>query len=139
MEVNNPAGFWIRFFAGLIDGIILGIGVLILGAVLGFGGDGIASDVLSTIINWSYLVIVPVLWYGYTIGKKAVGVRVVKNDSSDVTWGTMILREVVGGLLYGISFGILAIVSAFMVGLRKDKRAIHDLIAGTYVTYHKPE
>ena len=37
----------------------------------------------------------------------------------------------------GITFGIAAIVSGFMVGIRQDKRAIHDLIAGTYVTYEK--
>ncbi len=35
-------------------------------------------------------------------------------------------------------FGIAAIVSAFMVGLREDKRSIHDFVAGTYVTYAEP-
>jgi uncharacterized RDD family membrane protein YckC len=44
----------------------------------------------------------------------------------------------VAAIVYGITLGIAVIVSAFMIGLRKDKRAIHDFIAGTYVTYEKP-
>ena len=47
----------------------------------------------------------------------------------------MILRVLVGALIYGVTFGIGVIVSAFMVGMREDKRSIHDFVAGTYVTY----
>jgi uncharacterized RDD family membrane protein YckC len=48
------------------------------------------------------------------------------------------MRVIVASLVYGITLGIGAIVSAFMIGLRKDKRSLHDFIAGTYVTYQKP-
>lgn len=47
----------------------------------------------------------------------------------------MLLRMIVAAIIYGVTLGIAAIVSAFMVGIREDKRSIHDLIAGTYVTY----
>lgn len=43
------------------------------------------------------------------------------------------MRTIIGGIIYWITFGIGTIVSLFMVLLREDKRAIHDLIAGTYV------
>ena len=52
--------------------------------------------------------------------------------------GDMLMRVVVAGLIYAVTLGIAAIVSAFMVGLREDKRSLHDLIAGTYVTYNAP-
>lgn len=48
---------------------------------------------------------------------------------------TMLIRTIVGNLIYLLSFGICFIISAFMVGMREDNRSIHDLIAGTYVTY----
>lgn len=87
----------------------------------------------------AYYVLIPIFWYGYTVGKRFCGIRIVKLNGDDVTLGTMLLREVLGAIIYSITFGIAAIVSAFMVGLREDKRSIHDLIAGTYVTYSLPE
>ncbi|WP_017185499.1 RDD family protein, partial [Alkalibacillus haloalkaliphilus] len=52
----------------------------------------------------------------------------------DVTLTNTLLREVVGFHLVGIvTFGVSWIVSIFMVIFREDKRAIHDLIGGTYV------
>ncbi|CFJ41051.1 RDD family [Mycobacterium tuberculosis] len=60
-------------------------------------------------------------------------------DGSQVGIGTMLLRVFVGMyLVYGITLGIGAIVSAIMVAAREDKRSIHDLIAGTYVTSNNP-
>jgi uncharacterized RDD family membrane protein YckC len=48
------------------------------------------------------------------------------------------LREWVGKfLLPFITFGITTIISIFMVIFRKDKRAIHDFLAGTYVSFQK--
>lgn len=50
----------------------------------------------------------------------------------------MVKRDLIAGLLYGLTLGIGVIVSAFMVGLREDKRALHDFIGGTYVTHNPP-
>jgi uncharacterized RDD family membrane protein YckC len=47
----------------------------------------------------------------------------------------MLLRTLVSGIFYALTIGIGAIVSAFMVGIREDKRAIHDFIAGTEVVH----
>ena len=50
----------------------------------------------------------------------------------------MLLRVLVAGIVYGLTLGIALIVSVFMVVFRKDKRSLHDMMAGTYVTYSKP-
>lgn len=84
------------------------------------------------------MLIVPILWFGYTVGKRIMGIRIVRVDGKKLGIGTMLLRYLVAALVYAITFGIGFIVSAFMVGMRKDHRAIHDFIAGTYVTSNKP-
>ncbi len=135
----NPAGFWVRFIALFIDGIILSIVAGILNAALGLDVDVTEGERgVHGIIELLYAIIVPALWAGYTIGKKAMGIRIVKMDGSNVTFLTMLMRYLVGGIVYALTLGIGVIISAFMVGMRSDKRAIHDFIAGTYVTRTRP-
>ena len=130
----NPAGFWIRVGAGLLDGIIIGIPLAIISSLL-YG----ESDTWFTTIGQNfYTFILPILWAGYTIGKRIVGVRIVKVDGSSVDVWTMVKRVIIAGIVYGITLGIGLIVSCFMVGLREDKRSLHDFIAGTYVTHDSP-
>ncbi|NAZ10137.1 hypothetical protein GT022_15405 [Agaribacter marinus] len=66
------------------------------------------------------------------------GNRIVRIDGRKIGIGTMILRNIVAGIIYILTFGIGLIVSAFMVGVREDRRAIHDFIAQTYVTTNPP-
>ncbi|MBB6451165.1 putative RDD family membrane protein YckC [Geomicrobium halophilum] len=136
--MSNHAGFWIRLGGVILDGIM--IGAVIFAVIFIFGLDTANPFVQfgESIITILYYLLVPVLWYGYTLGKRVVGVRIVKTNGANVTIGTMLLRHIVGGLVYSITLGIGVIVSAFMVGLREDKRAIHDFIAGTYVTHNQP-
>jgi uncharacterized RDD family membrane protein YckC len=128
--VDNPVGFWARFGAILLDGLIIGIPLSIISYLIVGNVDG---DIYTGLIEFLYYLVVPVLWSGYTIGKKILGIRIVKLDGSPPTFGTMLVRVLVGGLIYAFTLGIAVIVSAFMIGLRQDKRAIHDFIAGTYV------
>ncbi|WP_066174385.1 RDD family protein [Bacillus marinisedimentorum] len=135
----NPAGFWVRFIALIIDGIILSIAAEILNAALGLDVNVTEGERgVHGIIELLYAIIVPAIWAGYTIGKKATGIRIVKMDGSNVTFLTMLMRYLVGGIVYALTLGIGVIVSAFMIGMRSDKRAIHDFIAGTYVTRNSP-
>jgi uncharacterized RDD family membrane protein YckC len=131
--MQREAGFWIRCGAALLDGIIIGIPLIILTFLLS-GGEIRAyyTDAISTM----YALLVPVVWNGYTVGKKICGIKIRKvDDFLPPTIWTMIKRNIICGLVYGLTFGIAIIVSAFMVGLRKDKRSLHDLIAGTEVAY----
>jgi len=67
-----------------------------------------------------------------------MGIRIAKVSGERLSLGTMFLRHAVGGLLCGITFGITGLISALMVRLRRDKRALHDFLAGTYVTHDPP-
>ncbi|AZV59505.1 RDD family protein [Peribacillus frigoritolerans] len=133
--MSDSVGFWKRLFAGVLDGIIVSAPLAIIFGVI--TGDW-ENENFSTLFNFLYMVIVPILWYGYTVGKRIVGIRIVRMDGKKLGIGTMLLRYLVAALVYAITLGIGVIVSAFMVGIRKDHRSIHDFIAGTYVTSNKP-
>ncbi|MEF2965373.1 RDD family protein [Paenibacillus sp. M1] len=127
------AGFWIRLGASLLDGIIVGIPLAILSYIFTGNSD---DNVVTNLISFLYTLLLPVMWEGYTIGKRICGVKIRKvSDHSPPGIGTMLMRNVVAGLIYTFTFGIALIVSAFMVGLREDKRSIHDFIAGTEVVH----
>ena len=133
--MTNPAGFWVRLLANILDGLIISLPLSIIFYFLtGNWEDENFSSLLITL----YSIIVPISWYGYTVGKRIMNIRIVKVDGSKLGIGAMLMRVVVATLIYIVTLGIAAVVSAFMVGLRQDKRGIHDLIAGTYVTYNAP-
>lgn len=114
---GNAVGFWRRLGASLLDGIIIGIPLAILTYLLTGETKG---NLFTNLVSILYTLLLPVFWYGYTVGKKIVGVRIVKVNGESVGFGTMLLRVIVGiWLIYGITFGIGAIVSAIMVASGK--------------------
>ncbi|MED3708633.1 RDD family protein [Peribacillus frigoritolerans] len=133
--MSDSVGFWKRLLAGVLDGIIVSAPLAIIFGVI--TGDW-ENENFSTLFNFLYMVIVPILWYGYTVGKRIMGIRIVRMDGKKLGIGTMLLRYLVAALVYAITLGIGFIVSAFMVSIRKDHRSIHDFIAGTYVTSNEP-
>ncbi|MFD2706633.1 RDD family protein [Salibacterium lacus] len=133
MDMDERAGFWIRLGAILLDSLILGA-VFSMMTWLIYGEFYREAWNITDLFSLLYLVLVPVFWHGYVIGKWLVGIRIVKDSGEDVTLITMVMREIVAWLIYVFTIGIGLIVSAFMVGLREDRKAIHDFIAGTYVT-----
>ncbi|MCM3091024.1 MULTISPECIES: RDD family protein [unclassified Cytobacillus] len=135
MKKQN-AGFGIRFAADLIDNLILTIPI---STVFFF----ITGDLtFNWMMGWTwptiytiYLTFIPLVWSGYIIGKRIFKIKVCRMDEEGLTLKTMVLREMIGKfLLANVTFGITTLVSIFMVIFREDKRAIHDLIAGTYVS-----
>ena len=127
----EPAGFWIRLAANIIDSLLVGIPLAIISLLLGLADDNIAINAISVM----YGLLLPVVWSGYTVGKKIVGIKIKKVDGSDLGIWAMFMRVVVAGIVFGVTLGIGVLVSAFMVGLRQDKRGLHDFMAGTQVVY----
>ncbi|MED3727669.1 RDD family protein [Priestia filamentosa] len=136
-DVIKPAGFWIRFLGNLLDGVIVSIPLTLIVFLL--TGEFNENDPVISILGVIYTVAVPILWSGYTIGKRIVGVRIVKVNGKKLGIGAMLLRVLVAGIVYSLTLGIALIVSLFMVVFRQDKRSLHDLMAGTYVTYAQPD
>lgn len=125
----------IRLGATLLDAILIGIAIAIVSYIItGDTDNGLVRDML----RFLYGLLVPILWGGYTVGKRICGIKIRKvDDYTPPGLGTMLLRNLVAGVVYTLTLGIGLIISAFMVGLREDRRAIHDFIAGTEVVYDK--
>lgn len=112
--VNNPAGFWIRFGANLLDGLLFSaIGWL---GFLFFAPNSNYSDAISTSMQQVYLLLVPILWYGYTIGKKMCHIRILRMDGKNVTFWTMVKRNIIAGLVYSLPLLVPFVLLFSMVG-----------------------
>lgn len=132
------AGFWVRYVANIIDGLVLMIPLIAIDLVLFFlAGNNITFKILvyflNYLITWTYFV---GMTYAYqaTLGKMAVGVKVVSDKSDHLTVGQLILRETLGKI---ISL-IILYVGFMMAGFTERKQALHDKMAKTVVVYKDP-
>ncbi|PFA20030.1 hypothetical protein CN373_15450 [Bacillus cereus] len=130
MYEREPAGFWRRFVAGIVDGLLFSP-IYAIFLILKVSESNI--ETITNSLQFLYFLIVPVIWSGFTVGKKVLGAQIIRIDGKKVTLWTTFKRHVLAGIVYVLTLGIGFIVSAFMVGLREDKRSIHDFIAGTQV------
>ena len=130
-----PGGFWARVAAYIIDGIVLTVLGIAVYPLTGesplrcFDTDSslVFADVLVIVIQLLYTPILISLW-STTIGKRALNLYVLRSDGSRCGFWQAFgrtLASTLSALLFGIGF--------LMVALRQDKRALHDLIAGTAV------
>lgn len=135
-------GFWIRFVAKVIDGILLGIvGFAIQAAIAALvegSGEELTPAVLAVTIGATFaqliLRMVYVTWfvgkYGATPGKMACGLKIVRADGSKVGY----LRAF-GRFFAEMLSALIIYIGYIMAGFDDEKRALHDHICDTRVVY----
>ena len=147
------ASWWSRVGAQIIDGIIVGVGALVLflpiGAALGagFAADsdaGVGAAVLGLML-WVVCVALVALLYaptlmartnGKTLGRMVTNIRVVRVSGQPITFGFAMLREVAVkalgfGIAGSITFGIANLLDLLWPLWDEENRALHDLIVQT--------
>ena len=137
----RPAGFWIRAVALAIDGVVLSLVDRSLGLVARrFWGAGVEESAMLHSMTFTFTLLFAALYVtllhagtGQTIGKLLVRAHVVLVDGEPVPVGASLLRF----FGYFVSCATLGF-GYLMAGLRRDKRALHDLIAGTRVERRLP-
>jgi len=145
-------GFWIRFVAYFLDSLIIAVPMWILIAIFaggmfaGFSGSatdeeqvaaaaaagfGVFVIILLAFVGvWLYEALMTSSERGATLGKRALGLRVVKSDGTRLTFGRATGRFFAKVFITGIiPFGI----GYIMAGFTDRKRALHDMIADTVV------
>jgi uncharacterized RDD family membrane protein YckC len=129
----HPAGFWIRAGAVLIDVVL----VMAAEAAFAFVMWMLTEDRLAAAASRAFRFLASPCYFvflhwarGQTIGKMAFHVRVVSLDGGPLSFGQSALRHL-GSWLSAVILGIGYLLAAF----RADKRALHDLIAGTRVEH----
>jgi uncharacterized RDD family membrane protein YckC len=127
----HPAGFWIRAGAILIDVVL----VMVAEVAFGFFLWAVADDRLAAAASRAFRVLASPCYFvflhwarGQTLGKMAFRIRVVMMNGTPLPFGLSVLRHL-GSWLSAAILGIGYLLAAF----RADKRALHDLIAGTRV------
>lgn len=133
----TPAGFGVRILAQLLD-ILIRFGItaviFIVLSLLGGMGVGIAL-ILTFLLEWFYPVFFEVTRQGRTPGKKWMGIRVVNDDGTPITFGPSLLRN----LLRVVDFLPMLYLTGIIASLcnRQFKR-LGDLAAGSMVIYEAP-
>ncbi len=163
MNEIQYAGFWIRFIASLLDTFFLAlpVGVVIYflsnGAwfdlsayqqnlIYAMNGDAQAalSHQVQTSFSWEMVFEISVLvvtiifwrrWRGATPGKKLVKIKIVDAKTFGSITNVQAITRSLGYIVSILPF----LFGFFMIAFRKDKRALHDLLAGTVVIYDEDE
>ncbi len=124
-----PGGFWLRAGGYFIDAVALAF----VGGILAAPFPRALKGPLVLLAEAAYFVAVPVLTRGRTLGKLAAGVTIVRADGEELDYSTMLLR-VLGYALCGLTLGL----GFLSVPFTKQKRGLHDFIAGTRVIQTEP-
>ncbi len=135
------AGFWMRLWAFLLDGLIVFSinGILIYPLIhwQGLQEETLwiftISGVLTTIVTFLYFILTT-KFLSQTLGKRVFGLKVIAIGDK-LSWPTVIFREGIGRFILQSFFfmQLLYLVVAFS----KEKQGIHDMIADTYVIHEE--
>jgi uncharacterized RDD family membrane protein YckC len=138
------AGRGARFGAAMLDGLI-GVSMVFAPFLLGAmtsGGLGPTADAdLARVIGvglaqigfavWCWLTVSHVKRSGQTLGKKAVGIKVVRTDGAPASLGRIFwLRNVINGLI-GI-IPLYALIDHVFI-FSESRQCLHDKLADTIV------
>ena len=121
----QPAGFWIRFFARLIDELFV---TLLFGFLISIIGMNDISAFILIILNFSYFAIMTKT-RGQTLGKMALGIQVVDSHGHIPRLGTVLVREIPCKILSALPLYL----GYAWTGWDINKRAWHDHLAKTFV------
>jgi uncharacterized RDD family membrane protein YckC len=138
MEVKY-AGFWMRFWAYLLDLLVIGSlnGIVIypifraLDLSLNKANMFAPVSIVTAIIFYVYFVLMT-RFFGQTLGKMVFGLRVISLQDQKLSWGAIIFREWIGRFISGT-----IIILYVVVGFLPKKQGIHDLFADTTVIHER--
>jgi len=122
-----------RALAWLID-LMARFGVLALMSPLLMALGGLGQGLylgLMFLMFWGYPIVLEV-WFGQTLGKRALGLRVVARDGAPLGWMPAIVRNLlrtVDMLPFGYALGLLACLCD------AHGRRLGDLVAGSLVVH----
>lgn len=145
----NYGGFWIRFLAKFIDGLVMGVAYMAVQFILSmlFMGSSYmdperAGEVdavfflvlgIGMIIQFSVPIVYNTLFvgkYAATPGKMAVGLIVVTSDMGRVTYARALARA-----FAEILSQIILYIGYIIAGFDEQKRTLHDHICDTRVVH----
>jgi uncharacterized RDD family membrane protein YckC len=133
------AGFWMRFWAYLLDLLVIGSlnGIVVypifraLNLSLNDANMFAPVSIVTAIIFYAYFVLMT-RFFGQTLGKMVFGLRVISLNEQSLSWGAIMFREWIGRFISGT-----IIILYVVVGFLPKKQGIHDLFADTTVIHER--
>lgn len=134
------SGWWPRVAAWLIDGLIIFAGVGLGAVLLGYPVLGEETSAqyfkalgVEALVALLYLVPIMTATNGRTLGKLALGIRVVRTNRKAVGPSIALLREVMAKTVGLSLIPLLFIVDYLWPLWDRENRALHDMLAKTRV------
>jgi len=138
-------GFWIRFVAALIDGVLVSIVIwpvsLMIGVLIGVAGvavrmpgigvhlvNGIVGFAFSICGNWIYEAAMESSSWQATVGKMVLGLKVIDLEGHRISFARASGRH-----FAKLISAMILLIGYIMAGFNARKQALHDMIAGTLV------
>ena len=144
------AGFWLRFVAAIIDGLLVGIVAWPISAMMalmiGFAGmavrmPGVGIHLVRFIVigafflfaGWIYEATMESSSRQATLGKMALGLKVTDEAGNRISFARASARffsKLISRAIFCVGY--------LMAGFTARKQALHDMIAGTLVVRTQP-
>ena len=151
------AGFWKRAAAWFIDSLVIAMGTSLIRPIIGpflinaqtaqklqqmqdktipfdphvfaeILPAGVVILTLSIVLPWLYFALMESSSKQATLGKMALGIKVVGLDGNRISFG-----RAFGRTLSKIVSRLILTIGYYMAGATRRKQALHDKMAGTYV------
>ncbi len=124
------AGRLPRFGAFVIDAVIVSGIIVVLGAVgvINLGEPSSTDQLLEAVITFGYYIVLTAA-FGATLGKMALGMKVVDEGGQKAGVFKVLIRETIGRVVSGIIL-FLGFIWILFDGKRQGW---HDKISGTFV------
>jgi uncharacterized RDD family membrane protein YckC len=140
------AGFWLRFAAVIIDGILLGVVGFVVNFAIGLErpmfaarpGMGnpafnigliLSGTAVGIVLEWLYYALMETSKFQGTLGKMALGLIVTDLNGQPINFGRATGRNF--GKLISRYFTLY--IGFMMAGWTQQKQALHDMMAGCLV------
>ena len=131
------AGFWMRFWAYLLDLIVVGsIERLLVKPVFRWLDISITEfnmfapiSIASALIFYLYFVLMT-KYFNQTLGKMVFGIKVIDLKGDNLSWGTILFREWIGRFI-----SATVVVGYIIVAFLPKKQGLHDLFTDTSVIH----
>ncbi|MBO9717687.1 MAG: RDD family protein [Pseudoxanthomonas sp.] len=147
------AGLWRRFAASVIDGMVTGVAsyalLIPLTLVLGISLSSLAENELAgagasasfMLFYYGISLGLPTLYFAWmhssrtqaSLGKMAVGVKVVRTNGEPIGFWRALLRYLAYLVFTLLTCGLGVLISGLMVAFTERKQALHDMLCDTLV------
>ncbi|APV48643.1 hypothetical protein BWI17_02445 [Betaproteobacteria bacterium GR16-43] len=122
----QPVGVGIRIAAGIVDLIIM---MIIIFPLTFLAGQSMGLQLGLSLVGIAYFIVMEAL-KGQTIGKMALGIKVVKKDGSPISWQESIIRNILR-IVDALPF--LYLIGIILIAVTANKQRVGDMAAGTLV------